>query len=151
MPSALCGLFLLLATTVAAQDLPVLRIPAAQERPARRARFTVPPSDVDVLLAAQAVLHTADMVSTVYNLRISRDAREANPMLRAFTGRPVRLTIVSGAIDILQTYTIAKLQRRHPKIARWWALALVGTEVWTTIDNIDAAGELQRRRVRLGQ
>jgi len=123
---------------------------AAQEVSARRpAKFSVPPSDVDVLLAAQAVLHTADMITTAYDLSLSPDAREANPALSAFSRKPIRLAVVSGLVDILQTYTIEKLQRRHPKIARWWALALVGTEVWATINNINVAGELQQRRAGL--
>jgi hypothetical protein len=67
-------------------------------------------------------------------------------ILGDFTRQPVKVVILSGAIDILQAYTITKLQHRHPKIALWRARALVGTEVWATINNINAAGELQRRR-----
>lgn len=134
MQMLICGALVLLAASVAAaQDVPA---PASTRAAA---------SDVDVLLAAQAVLHTADMISTSYDLTY-RDGREGNPLLGGFTRKPVTLALVSGAIDILQAYTIAKLQRRHPKVALWWARALVGTEAWTTINNINAAGELQRRR-----
>jgi hypothetical protein len=140
MRHAVYGVFILFAATAAAQDAPP-----------RRAQFRVPPSDVDVLLGAQAVLHTADMLTTAYDLTLSPDAHEGNPILGAFGQQPVRLAIVSGAIDILLTYTIEKLQQRHPKIARWWALALVGTEAWTTLNNISAAGQLQRRRAGRGQ
>lgn len=140
MRHAVCGVVMLFAAAA-----------AAQEAPARLARFSVPPSDVDVLLAAQAVLHAADMMTTAYDLSLSRDAHEGNPALGAFTQQRIRLAIVSGAIDILQTYTVERLQRRHPKIARWWALALVGTELWAAVNNVKAAGELQRRRARLGQ
>ena len=108
------------------------------------------PSDVDVLLGCQAVLHAADMFTTAYDLRLGgpEAVREANPLLAPFAGSPVTLTIVSGAIDILEAYTVKKLERRHRKIARGYALALVALEVWTTINNVNAAGELQRQRAR---
>jgi len=111
-------------------------------------RLSVRPTAVDVLLTVQAVAHTADMISSVYALTLSRDAHEANPMLSGFTDRPVGLVVASSAIDVLQAYTISKLQRRHPKWARVWAAALVGVEVWATANNIHAAGELQRRMQR---
>jgi hypothetical protein len=134
---ACCGVVLVLMMAGAA---------TAQDAPRARATVNVQPSDVDVLLATQAVLHTADMIATSYDLTIGSTAREANPLLGGFARRPVTLVMMSGAIDVLQAYTIAKLQHRHPKIALWWARTLVGVEVWTTINNIDAAGELQRRR-----
>ena len=104
------------------------------------------PSDVDVLLATEAVLHTADMITTSYDLTLSSSAREANPLLTVFAAKPVSLVALSGAINVLQAYTIARLQHRHPKVALWWARALVGVEAWATINNINAASELQRRR-----
>jgi hypothetical protein len=136
MRIAVCGLLMVLAASVG----------HAQEVPLRRAPVKAAPSDVDVLLGVQAVLHTADMITTAYDLSFGDAAHEANPILGGFTRQPVKVVILSGAIDILQAYTIAKLRHRHPKIALWWARALVGTEVWATINNINAAGELQRRR-----
>ena len=118
----------------------------AQEPPRAAVPLNRHPSDVDVLLAAEAVLHTADMITTSYDLTLSANAREADPLLAPFAGQPVSLVALSGAINVLQAYTIAKLQHRHPKIALWWARALVGVEVWATINNINAAGDLQRRR-----
>jgi hypothetical protein len=132
-----CSLVLILVFASAA---------AAQEAPLAAVPLNLHPSDVDVLLAAEAVLHTADMITTSYDLTLSASAREGNPFLATFTGTPVSLVALSGAINVLQAYTIARLQHRHPKIALWWARALVGVEVWTTINNINAAGELQRRR-----
>lgn len=120
---------------------------AAAQQPTRAAvPLNLHPSDVDVLLAAEAVLHTADMITTSYDLRLSPSAREANPLLATFTGKPVSMAALSGAINVLQAYTIAKLQHRHRKIALWWARSLVGVEVWATINNINAAGELHRCR-----
>jgi hypothetical protein len=124
----------------------IARPAAAQERALSAVPLNLHPSDVDVLLAAEAVLHTADMITTSYDLTVSASARESNPVLAPFTGKPVALVALSGAINILQAYTIAKLQHRHPKIALWWARTLVGVEVWATINNINAASELQRRR-----
>jgi len=125
----------------------VIARPAAAQEPALSAvPLNLHPSDVDVLLAAEAVLHTADMITTSYDLTLSSSAREGNPVLAPFTGTPVAVVALSGAINILQAYTIARLQHRHPKIALWWARTLVGVEVWATINNINAAGELQRRR-----
>ena len=119
---------------------------AAAQEPLAAVPLNLHPSDVDVLLAAEAVLHTADMITTSYDLTLGSSAREANPLLAPFTGKPVAVVALSGAINILQAYTIARLQHRHPKIALWWARTLVGVEVWATINNINAAGELQRRR-----
>jgi|SRR5690349_16341515 len=120
--------------------------PAAAQGPSLAAVPNLHPSDVDVLLAAQAVLHTADMITTSYDLTFGSSAREANPVLAPFSGKPVSLVALSGAVNILQAFTIAKLQHRHPKVALWWACALAGVEVWATINNINAASELQHRR-----
>ena len=133
-----CGLVLLM--------LMFARSASAQETPLSAVPLNLHPSDVDVLLAAEAVLHTADMITTSYDLTLSSSAREGNPFLAPFAGKPVAVVALSGAINILQAYTIAKLQHRHPKVALWWARALVGVEVWATINNVNAAGELQRRR-----
>ena len=124
---------------------------AAQIRPWRIVAAN-PPSDVDLLLGCQAVIHAADMFTTAYDLRLGgpQAAHEANPLLAPFARRPVTLTIVSGAIDILEAYTVKKLEPRHRRIARGYALALVALEVWSTINNINAAGELQRARAASG-
>jgi len=123
---------------------------AAAQEPLAAVPLNLHPSDVDVLLATEAVLHTADMITTSYDLTLGPGAREGNPFLATFTGKPVSLVALSGAINVLQAYTIAKLQHRHPKIAVWWARALVGVEVWATINNVNAASQLQRRRA-IGQ
>jgi len=122
---------------------------AAQVRPLLTPAVSMP-SDVDLLLGCQAVLHAADMFTTAYALRLGGPdaARETNPLLAPFAGSPVTLTIVSGAIDILEAYTVKKLERRHRRIARGYAFALVALEVWATINNVNAAGELQRQRAR---
>lgn len=119
---------------------------AAQEPPLAAAPLNLHPTDVDVLLATQAVLHTADMITTSYALTLGSNAREGNPLLAPLTGKPVALVAMSGAVDVLLAYTIAKLQHRHPKIALWSARALVGVEAWATINNVNAVSELQRRR-----
>jgi uncharacterized protein DUF5658 len=109
------------------------------------------PSDVDLLVACQAVLHAADMFTTAYDLSLGGTRREANPILKPLMHHPVTLTVASSAIDVLQAYTVTRLQRNHPKLARWWALALVATETWATINNVNAAGELQRQRSAQGR
>jgi len=120
---------------------------AAQGRPWRTVAAN-PPSGVDLLLGCQAVLHAADMFTTAYDLRLRglQGVHEANPLLAPFARQPVTLTIVSGAIDVLEAYTVKRIEPRHPRIARGYALALVALEVWTTIHNINVAGELQRAR-----
>ncbi|HKB11907.1 MAG TPA: hypothetical protein VKD69_14695 [Vicinamibacterales bacterium] len=138
MMRALCCVVLVVLVTTAAA--------AADEGPLHRAIRTVQPSEVEVLLAAQAVLHTADMITTSYDLSLDRGGHEANPLLGPFTRQPIRLVVLSSAVDVLQAYTISKLQHRHPQIALWWARALAGVEAWSTINNINAAGELQRGR-----
>jgi hypothetical protein len=103
---------------------------------------------IDLLVGAQAGLHTADMFTTAYALHLGTDAREANPLLAGVGSRPVALAAVSGAVDVLQAYVIVKLEHRHPRMATVWALALVATECWATANNIHAIGELQRRSSR---
>jgi hypothetical protein len=140
MRAGVCIVCLLLITSgAAAQD----RAPAPQSPP--ESGQLVKPSDVDVLLGVQAVLHTADMITTSYALSFGEPAHEANPLLARFAGRPVQLVAISSAINVLQAYTIAKLQHHHPKIALWWARALVGVETWATINNINAVSDLQRQ------
>jgi hypothetical protein len=114
---------------------------AASERPSP---FSVRPTDVDLLLGCQAVLHAADMFTTAYDLHLGSAAHESNPLLAPMHAHPVALTAMSGAVDVLQAYAITKIQYRHPKIARVWAAALVAVEVWATINNVNAAGRLQR-------
>jgi hypothetical protein len=97
-----------------------------------------------ILLGAQAVLLAADMVSTAHALHLGGGAREGNPLLRPFSGHPLALAAAMGAVSVLQTYTIVKLHRRHPKIARGWALALVGLQSYAVTNNIRAAGRIRR-------
>jgi len=58
----------------------------------------------------------------------------------------VTIASVSGAIGVLQAYTVTRLQRRHPKIALGWALILVGLESYAVTNNVRVAGQLQRAR-----
>jgi hypothetical protein len=86
------------------------------------------------------------MFSTAYDLQLGGNAREANPLLAPFSRHPVALSFVSGAVDVLQAYTISRIQRRHPRLAVAWALILVGTEVYAVTNNVNVAGQLQRAR-----
>src|SRR3954471_4309188 len=92
-------LMLLFASAAAAQEPPLAAVP-----------LNLHPSDVDVLLATQAVLHTADMITTSYDLTLSASAREANPFLAPFTGKPVSLVAVSSAITAPQASRITTLK-----------------------------------------
>src|SRR5262245_30919600 len=102
------------------------------------------PSNVDVLLGAQAVLHKADLLTTSWDLTRGREvgASEGNPLLQPIAGRPPLLAAVSGALDVLQVVTIKRLERKHPRWALAWSAALVGLEVWATTHNIAAAGRI---------
>ena len=56
-----------------------------------------PPSSVDILVGTAAILQSVDIFTTAYTLQLG-GAREANPFLAPFEGRPVVLASVSGAI-----------------------------------------------------
>jgi hypothetical protein len=45
---------------------------------------------------------------------------------------------------VLQFYTISKLQRRHPKLAATWAIALIGVESYAALNDIPAARNARR-------
>lgn len=107
------------------------------------------PSNVDVMLGAHDVLHSADMISTTYDLTRGRafGATERNPFLKPFAQRPSLLTGVSSAIDILQVTVIKRVERTHRRWAFTWSAALVAIEVWATTNNIVAAGRIQQRRL----
>ena len=98
------------------------------------------------LLGAEAILHSIDMVSTAYDLRLGTTAREANPLLAPFSQRPVALVSVSSAINALQMYTITRLSRNHPKLAVAWTLIAIGTEAYAVTNNIKIAGQLRSAR-----
>jgi hypothetical protein len=105
------------------------------------------PSSVDILIGTQAILHSVDLFTTAYTLQLGGDnVREANPLLASLSRRPVVLASVSGAIGVLQAYTVTRLQRRHPRIALAWALVLVGIEFYAVTNNVHVAGQLQRAR-----
>jgi hypothetical protein len=139
------SLLLVLATPARAQD-PESLIPTPEPSPGFLARFSRAASNLDLLLAEQAGLHTVDMLSTAYATTLGGGAHEGNPWLAPLNGHPTLLAATSGAVDVLQVYVITKMAPRHPKLAHVWAAALVATECWVTINNINAVGELQRRR-----
>jgi hypothetical protein len=107
------------------------------------------PSNVDVMLGAQDVLHIADMITTSFVLTRGREygAFEGNPLLRPFTDRPALIATVSSTLDVLQVVVIKRVERKHPRWALVWSAALVGLKGWATTNNIAAAGRIHRRRV----
>jgi hypothetical protein len=111
------------------------------------------PSNVDVMLGAQDVLHIADMITTTVALSRGREvgAIEGNPLLRPLSDRPALLATVSGAVDVLQVVVIKRVERKHPRWALVWSAALVGLEVWATTNNIAALGRIHQRRLALGR
>ena len=141
-----------MATLVRNAAVIALLLVAAQARAqsggeAGASRRDDPPSSVDILIGTQAILHSVDIFATAYTLQLGgRNAREANPILAPFARRPVVLASVSGAIGVLQAYTVTKLRPRHPKIALAWALILVGIEGYAVTNNVHVAGQLQRGR-----
>ena len=102
------------------------------------------PSNLQFLLGTEAILHSADMFTTAYDLQLSGSARERNPLLAPLSRRPLALVTVSSAVNVLQLYTITRLNRNHPKLAMAWALILIGTETYAVTNNIKVAGQLRR-------
>jgi hypothetical protein len=117
------------------------------------ARAQTLPSNVDVMLGAQDVLHLADIITTSVALTRGREvgAIEGNPLLRPLSDRPALLAAVSGTLDVLQVVVIKRVERKHPRWALVWSAALVGLEVWATTNNIAALGQIHRRRLALGR
>jgi len=111
------------------------------------------PSNVDVMLGVQAVLHTADVLTTSWDLTRGREigAIEGNPILNPLGNQPPVLAAVSGALDVLQVIVIKRIEPKHPRWALVWSAALVGLEVWATTNNIAVAGRIHQRRVALGR
>jgi hypothetical protein len=106
-----------------------------------------PVSNVDVLLGTHAILHVADVITTSYDLTRGRPfgAGESNPLLKPFGPNPVPITAASSALSGLEAVMIKRLELRHPKLATAWSVGLVAIEVWATINNVNRAGEIQRR------
>ena len=113
--------------------------PAANGAPDR-------PSKLQLLLATEIALHSADMISTAYTLQLSGSAREGNPLLARFSNHPAALIAISGGVNLLQIYTINKVSRRHPKLAAAWALILIGTESYAVAHNLTLASQLRDAR-----
>jgi len=111
------------------------------------------PSNVDVMLGAQDVLHIADMITTSFVLTHGREvgAIEGNPLLKPFSDHPGLLAAVSGAVDVVQVVVIKRIERKHQRWALVWSAALVGLEVWATTNNIVAAGRVHQRLVAAGR
>ena len=105
---------------------------------------TLPVDPVTVLVGTQAVLHLADMVTTVHALNLG-GAREGNPYLSPLTGHPTGLAAVSSAVDAFQMVAILRLRHQHPRTALVWALVLVGAETWTVTRNVHTLGDVEAR------
>lgn len=119
----------------------LLASPLAAQPP----ELPAPADTLNLLLnSSQAIVHAADMMSTAYALKLDARAREGNPILAPFQKQPVALALASGAIDVLQVWTISRLAPRHPKWAKAWATGLLAFEVWATRNNIRAANQLTR-------
>ena len=103
----------------------------------------------DVLVGAFNVLHVADMVTTSYALTHPAPglrATEGNPILRRFSGSPVRLAVASGAFTITEVWLMHRARRTHPKAATWCLAALTVMEMIVVTNNVRAAGQLQAAR-----
>src|SRR5262249_28979420 len=86
--------------------------PARAQQPleerSRPSPFSVTPTNVELMIGCQAVLHAVDVFTTAYDMSLSSQAREGNPLLKPLEQHPTALAITSSAIDILQAYTIEK-------------------------------------------
>jgi hypothetical protein len=111
------------------------------------------PSNVDVMLGAQDVLHIADMITTSFVLTRGKEfgAFEGNPLLRPFDDHPALIATMSSTLDLLQVVVIKRVERQHPRWAFVWSAALAGLKVWATTNNIAAAGRIHQHRVAAGR
>jgi hypothetical protein len=98
------------------------------------------PSNVDVMLGAQDVLHIADIITTSFVLTRGKEfgAFEGNPLLRPFDDHPALIATMSSTLDLLQVVVIKRVERKHPRWAFVWSAALAGLKVWATTNNIAA-------------
>jgi hypothetical protein len=144
MSSPLCSLAR--CTAVLAMLLCAAPALAQSADPIPKAPSQDRPTTLHVLLGTQAILHSTDMITTAYALRLGGSVREVNPILAPFSGRPLALAAISGAADALQVYTILKVRKRHPKLAMAWAAILVGTEALVVTNNLKVVRELRRTR-----
>jgi hypothetical protein len=138
MRHAVCGVFILCATTAAAQN--AQRVTSVTVTSA---------SNFDVLVGVIDVLHFADMLTTSYDLtHPSRTLRaiEGNPVLRPFSGSPARLAAVSGAMTIAQVMALQHLNRRHRKLATVYLVSIVAVKMIAVTSNVRMAGMLQAAR-----
>ena len=103
----------------------------------------------DVLVGAFNVLHITDMVSTSYALTHPAPglrATEGNPLLRKFSGSPVRLAVASGVFTLAEVWLLERGRRTRPKAATWCIAALTVLEMVVVTNNVRAAGQLQAAR-----
>jgi hypothetical protein len=102
-----------------------------------------------VLAGVFNVLHIADIVTTSYDLTrpaAGLRATEGNPVLRGFSGSPVRLAVTSGALTIANMWLLDRVRRTRPKTATWCLAALTVMEMIVVTNNVRAAGQLQAAR-----
>jgi hypothetical protein len=130
-------------STVATAGLLVLALSArASAQDVRRE-----PSSVDRLIAVQAALHVADMLTTSYDLTYGH-GREGNPVLRPFDGNVATLTAVAGGLTLAQVWYLKKLEHTHPKAAVTLGVAMVLLKTLAVAHNVNAMGVIEARRRR---
>lgn len=105
------------------------------------------PSSVDRLIAVQAALHVADMITTSYDLHYGR-GREGNPILRSFDGNTGTLAVASGALVLAQMWYLKKLEPTHPKAAVTLGIAMAALKMLAVASNVNAMGTIEARRRR---
>jgi hypothetical protein len=105
------------------------------------------PSSVDRLIAVQAALHVADMITTSYDLTYGH-GREGNPVLRPFDGNTAALTAVAGLFTLGQVWYLKKLEQTHPKAAVTLGVAMVLLKTLAVAHNVNAMGVIEARQRR---
>lgn len=106
------------------------------------------PSSVDRLIAVQAALHVADMITTSYDLHYGH-GREGNPLLRPFDRNTGTLTAASGLLVLGQIWYVKKLETTgHPKVAVGLGVAMAVLKTLAVAHNINAMGDIEARRRR---
>ena len=105
------------------------------------------PSSVDRLVAVQAAMHVADMVTTSYDLTYGH-GREGNPVLRPFDGNTGMLTGAAGLLLLGHVWYVKQLERTHPKAAVALGVAMVVLKTLAVAYNVNAMGTIEARRRR---
>lgn len=84
------------------------------------------------LILTLALLRGADAVTTV-DLAHRYGGREANPFMPQ---NPEAIAALIGVETAIQIYTLVRLEKEHPRLAKIIGWASIGVEAWVVRHNI---------------